>query len=91
MTEPRPSQRGRMPPVRVKLALSVRVLPPRSTVIAALPLTEATLNEYACGEPMCGFPSRLNRIRSIRVRVGGGADGGARVRAHPLLVDEDRR
>ena len=24
-----------------------------------------TLNEKACGEPMCGFPIRLNRIRSI--------------------------
>src|SRR5204863_411639 len=27
--------------------------------------TEGTLNEYALGEPMCGCPSRLKRIRSI--------------------------
>jgi hypothetical protein len=34
-------------------------------VTAPAPLIEATLNEYACGEPMCGLPSLLNRIRSI--------------------------
>jgi hypothetical protein len=28
-------------------------------------LTEGTLNENALGEPMCGCPSRLKRIRSI--------------------------
>ena len=66
MTEPMPSQRGHMPPSRVKVALSVFVLPaPRSTVIAPLALTEGTLNEYALGEPMCGLPKRLKRIRSI--------------------------
>src|SRR6266536_1796397 len=61
-----PSQRGHMPPRRVKVALLVWVLPaPRSTVMAPLSLTEGTLNEYALGEPMCGCPSRLKRIRSI--------------------------
>ena len=65
MTEPRPSQRGHMPPVRLKLADLVIVLSPRSTVIPPLPWTEATLNEYAPGPPMCGFASRLKRIRSI--------------------------
>ena len=65
MTEPRPSQRGHMPPMRLKLAFSVRVLSPRSTVIAPLPWTEATLKENALGEPMCGCPSRLKRMRSI--------------------------
>jgi hypothetical protein len=50
--------------VRVNVRLTV--LPaPRSIVIAPLPRTEATLNENALGEPMGGFPSRLNRIRSI--------------------------
>ena len=34
-------------------------------VTAPLPLIEATLNENACAEPMCGWPSRLNRMRSI--------------------------
>ena len=61
-----PSQRGHIPPRRVKLAFSVLVLPsPRSTVIAPLPFTDGTLNEYALAEPMCGFPSRLKRMRSI--------------------------
>jgi hypothetical protein len=54
-----------MPPVRLKLALLVIVLSPRSTVIPPLPCAEATLNEYAPGEPMCGLPSRLKRMRSI--------------------------
>ena len=34
-------------------------------VTAPAPLIDATLNENACGEPMCGLPSRLNRMRSI--------------------------
>ena len=61
-----PSQRGHMPPRRVNVAFFVFVLPaPRSTVIAPLARTEGTLNEYALGEPMCGCPSRLKRMRSI--------------------------
>ena len=38
---------------------------PVEPVTAPAPLIEATLNEKACGEPMCGWPRRLNRIRSI--------------------------
>ena len=38
---------------------------PRSTVISPLALTEGTLNENALGEPTCGFPIRLKRMRSI--------------------------
>ena len=64
-TEPRPSHRVHMPPVRLKVAFWVLVLEPRSTVIAPLALTEATLKENALGEPMWGFPSRLKRMRSI--------------------------
>ncbi len=59
-----PSQRGHMPPVIEKLALTA-LLDPRSTVIAPAPWAEATLNENAWGEPMCGRPSRLKRMRSI--------------------------
>src|SRR5215217_619610 len=66
VTEPMPSQRGHMPPRRVKVAFSVFVLPaPRSIVIAPVARTEGTLNEYALGGPMCGCPSRLKRMRSI--------------------------
>src|SRR3954468_1478842 len=66
VTEPMPSHRGHMPPSRLNVARSVFVRPsPRSTVIAPLAFTDGTLNEYALGGPMCGLPSRLNRIRSI--------------------------
>ncbi len=65
LTEPRPSQRGHMPPVRLKLAFSVIVLSPRWIVMPPEPLADATLKEYAPGEPMCGFASRLKRMRSI--------------------------
>ena len=36
-----------------------------STVIAPLAVRVGTLNEKAVGGPMCGFPSRLKRMRSI--------------------------
>ena len=50
----------------MNVACSVFVLPaPRSTVIAPLAFTDGTLKEYALGEPMCGSPSRLNRMRSM--------------------------
>ncbi len=65
LTEPPPSHRGHMPPVMLKLRRSLIVCPARFVVTAPAPLIEATLNEKACGEPMCGVPSRLNRIRSI--------------------------
>lgn len=65
-TAPRPSQRVHMPPVRLKVRVTVFVLSaPRSTLNAPLAWTEATLKEKAWGEPMCGFPSRLKRMRSI--------------------------
>src|SRR5690349_4014711 len=63
-TVPMPSQRGHMPPVRLKLALTILRFP-RSTLIPPLARTVGTLKAKACGEPMCGLPSRLNRMRSI--------------------------
>ncbi len=54
-----------MPPVIEKLRRSLTFWPPFSTVTAPAPLIEATLKENACGEPMCGVPKRLNRIRSM--------------------------
>ena len=60
-----PSQRGHMPPVMLNSRRSFTFCPPRSMVTAPAPLIEATLNENACGEPMCGCPSRLKRMRSI--------------------------
>src|SRR5690242_17570495 len=43
VTEPRPSQRGHIPPVMLKLRRSFVVLPARSWVTAPDPLIEATL------------------------------------------------
>jgi hypothetical protein len=54
-----------MPPVRLKVAFWVLVLSPRWIVIPPLAVTDATLNANALGEPMCGLPSRLKRMRSI--------------------------
>jgi hypothetical protein len=53
VTLPIPSQRGHMPPVRVKVSTVVWPLPsPRSTVIVPLAVTEGTLKENAWGDPM---------------------------------------
>ena len=65
VTEPRPSQRGHMPPVMLKLRFSRTLVPPFSMVTAPAPEMEATLKENAWGEPMCGLPRRLKRMRSI--------------------------
>ncbi len=59
---PIPSQRGHMPPVCSKLRFTV---PLPSMEMAPAPRTVGMLNEKACGEPMCGRPSRLNRMRSM--------------------------
>ena len=65
MTAPRPSQRAHMPPVIEKLRRSFTFWPAFSIVTAPAPLIEATLKENAWGEPTCGCPRRLNRMRSI--------------------------
>jgi hypothetical protein len=49
----------------LNVAFFVWVLPPRSTVIPPLARTEGTLKANALGEPICGFPTRLNRMRNI--------------------------
>ena len=65
LTEPMPSQRGHMPPRWLKRRRSTSSCRRARSVIAPLAFTVGTLNENAFGEPMCGLPSRLNRIRSI--------------------------
>jgi len=54
-----------MPPVMLKLRRSFTVAPPRCIVTAPAPEIDATLNENAWGDPTCGRPSRLKRMRSI--------------------------
>ena len=78
-----------MPPVRVKVAFLVSVLAPRSTVIPPLARTDATLKANALGEPMCGRPSRLNRMRSIAlasVAVPTVERGSAPMRSWSTLI-----
>jgi hypothetical protein len=65
VTEPGPRSAGTCRRGSLKLRRSFVVRPARSTVTAPAPLIEPTLKENACGEPMCGCPSRLNRMRSI--------------------------
>src|SRR3954465_1483700 len=96
VTEPMPSQRGHMPPMRLKLAFTVLRLP-RSTVIPPFARTVGTLKANALGEPMGGLPRRRERGADPGEgdaqpggRVGGGAPRGARVGPDPLLVDDDR-
>src|SRR5690349_152807 len=54
-----------MPPVIEKLRRSFTFWHAFSIETAPAPLIEATLKENDCGEPMCGCPRRLNRMRSI--------------------------
>ena len=65
LTAPRPSQRGHMPPVMLKLRRSLTSCPPFVVRTAPVPLMEATLNEKAWADPTCGCPRRLKRMRSI--------------------------
>ena len=58
-------------------------------VTAPAPLIEATLKENACGEPMCGVPSRLNRMRSIAlasVAVPTVERGSAPIRSWSTMI-----
>jgi hypothetical protein len=78
-----------MPPVRLKLARSVLVRLPRSTVMPPAPLTEGTLKAYALGEPMRGWPRRLKRMRSIAlasVAVPTVERGSAPMRSWSTLI-----
>jgi hypothetical protein len=47
LTDPRPSQRGHIPPVMLKLRRSLTVSPPFSRRDRARPLMDATLKEKA--------------------------------------------
>ena len=90
MTEPRPSHRVHMPPVRVNVAVSVLVLPPRSTVIATARLDRGDVEGERLGRADTRLPEPAEEDAQHRVGVGGRADRGAGVGTHPLLVDADR-
>ena len=92
VTEPMPSQRGHMPPVTVKVALLGLRRP-----AAALDGDRARsphrgdVEGERVGRADVRLPEPAEQDAQHRVGVGGGADGGAGVGAHPLLVDDDRR
>ena len=65
MTAPIPSHRAHMPPSWVNSRRSVFLPDAPSTVIAPAPVTDGMLKANACAGPMCGCPSRLNRMRSL--------------------------
>ena len=56
---------------------------------ARLPLRD--VEREGRGRPDVGLPETAEEHAQHRVGVGGGADGGADVGAHPLLIDDDRR
>ena len=64
LTDPIPSHRGHMPPVRVNVTFSA-LRAPFSTVIDPAARTDGMLKENALDEPMCGLPRRLNSTRSM--------------------------
>ena len=91
MTEPRPSQRGHMPPVRregrlLGPGLAAAVDGDRAARLDGGDVEGERLRraDVRLAEPAEEDPQH-------RVGVCGGADRRARVAAHPLLVDDDRR
>ena len=78
-----------MPPVMLKVRRLLGGPAALLEVTAPAPLTDATLNENACGEPMCGCPSRLNRMRSIAlasVAVPTVERGSAPIRSWSTMI-----
>ncbi len=90
LTEPRPSQRGHMPPVTLKLRRSLTVLPAALDGDRARAADRGDVERERLGRADVRLPEPAEQDAQHRVGVGGGADGGAGVGAHPLLVDDDR-
>ena len=85
-----PSQRGHMPPVTAEA-------PAHGLAVAALDgdrpgaADRGDVEGERLGRADVRLPEPAEEDAQHRVGVGGGADGGADVGAHPLLVDDDRR
>ncbi len=91
LTRPMPSQRGHMPPRRLKVAFSRLVLPPCSTVIEPLAVTDGHVEGVGVGRTDLRVAEPAEEDPQHGVGVGDRAHGGAGVGPQPLLVDEDRR
>ena len=89
-TAPRPSQRGHMPPVMEKLRRSFTVLPAAFEGDRARPADRGDVEGERLRRADVRLAEPAEQDAQHRVGVGGGADGGPRVGAHPLLVDDDR-
>ena len=87
---PTPSQRGHMPPRRLKVATFVWVLPPRSTVMPPLRPDRRDVERVGVGRADVRPAEAAEQDAQHRVGVGDRADRGARVGAEALLVDDDR-
>ena len=88
-TVPRPSQRGHMPPVRVKVCLHRLAGAAFDRDRAARP-DRGDVEGERVGRADVRLSEPAEQDPQHRVGVGGGADRGAGVGAHPLLVDDDR-
>ena len=87
VTEPRPSQRGHMPPVRMS-----RLHGPAGPALDRDPTARPDRRDVErerAGRPDVRLPEPAEEDAQHRVGVGGGADRRAGVGTHPLLVDAD--
>ena len=91
MTEPRPSQRGHMPPVRSEARLHGLGLAAAVDRDRTARLDRGDVEGERAGRADVRLPEPAEEDAQHRVGVGRRPDRGARVGAHPLLVDEDRR
>ena len=91
VTEPMPSQRGHMPPVMLKLRRSFVVVAAALDGDRAGAADRGDVERERLRRADVRLPEPAEQDAQHRVGVGGGADGGAGVGAHPLLVDDDRR
>ena len=90
LTEPRPSQRGHMPPVMLNSRRSLTVLPSALDRHRACSADRGDVER----ERLRGADVRLaepaEQDAQHRPGVGGGADRRAGIGTHALLVDDDR-
>ena len=87
MTSPRPSQLGHMPPVRLKFTRSDF---PSPFLIIPRRLDRGDVEGERLRRADLRLAEPAEEDAQHRVGIGGGADRGAGVGAHPLLVDDDR-
>ncbi len=90
VTEPMPSHRGHMPPAIVNVRFSAFASPLCDHDLTD-PADRRDVEGEGVGRADVRLPESAEQDAQHRVRVGRGADRRAGVRAHPLLVDDDRR